>query len=120
MAWVHAKQNTKVGGYMPPAFFLYGTESMGKKVCVFVDGESFRHSIVDLFNQFKSYDYLPKADWAELYDFFVRQAVSESQKERVRTYWYVTDLLDFFPYSCTVYFHFRSLTLRGANKLCRL
>jgi hypothetical protein len=21
---------------------------------------------------------------------------------------------------CTVYFHFRSLTLRGANKLCRL
>jgi peptidyl-dipeptidase A len=23
-------------------------------------------------------------------------------------------------YSCTVYFHFRSLTLSGANKLCRL
>lgn len=71
---------------------------MTKRVCVFVDGESFRHSIVALFKQFKSYNYLPKAHWAELFDFFVTQAVSESERERVRTYWYVTALLDFFPY----------------------
>lgn len=71
---------------------------MSKRVCVFVDGESFRHSIIDLFKQFKAYEYLPKTDWAKLYDFFVSQAVPESEKERVRTYWYVIDLLDFFPY----------------------
>lgn len=57
---------------------------MTKRVCVFVDGENFRHSIVALFKQFKSYDYLPRADWAKLYDFFVSQAVPESERERVR------------------------------------
>lgn len=71
---------------------------MAKRICVFVDGESFRHSIVALFKQFKSYEYLPKTDWAILYDFFVGQAVSKDVTERVRTYWYVSDLLDFFPY----------------------
>ena len=71
---------------------------MGKKACVFVDGESFRHSIVDLFEQFKSYDYLPKADWDELFDYFVRKAIPRNEYERVRTYWYVIDLLDFYPY----------------------
>ena len=72
---------------------------MSKRVCVFVDGENFRHSIVDLFKQFRPYDYLPKdADWNALFDFFVGKAVSEASRERVRTYWYVIDLLDFFPY----------------------
>lgn len=70
---------------------------MSRRVCVFVDGENFRHSLIELFDQFKSYDYLPKtADWDALFDWFVSKAVPES--ERVRTYWYVIELLDFFPY----------------------
>lgn len=35
------------------------------KVCIFVDGENLRHSIVDLFRgEFDKHDYLPKdANW---------------------------------------------------------
>ncbi len=70
---------------------------MAKKVCVFIDGENFRHSIVNLFEQFNPNDYLPKnADWDALFDWFVSKAVPGG--ERVRTYWYVIQLLDFFPY----------------------
>ena len=70
---------------------------MTKKVCVFVDGENFRHSIVSLFEQFNPNDYLPKdAKWDALFDWFVSKAVPEG--ERIRTYWYVIQLLDFFPY----------------------
>ena len=37
------------------------------KACIFVDGENFRHSIVDLFDKFQREDYLPKtADWTGL------------------------------------------------------
>lgn len=69
---------------------------MAKEVCVFVDGENFRHSIVSLFEQFDPNDYLPKnASWDALFDWFVSKAVDEG--ERVRTYWYVIQLLDFFP-----------------------
>ena len=70
---------------------------MAKRVCVFVDGENFRHSIVELFEQFNQYDYLPKeADWNHLFDHFVALATTEG--ERVRTYWYVVQFLDLFPY----------------------
>ncbi len=70
---------------------------MAKRVCVFVDGENFRHSIVELFEQFNQYDYLPKqADWNHLFNHFVALAVTEG--ERVRTYWYVVQFLDMFPY----------------------
>lgn len=70
---------------------------MAKRVCIFVDGENFRHSIVDLFEQFNQYDYLPKkADWNKLFDYFVSCAASEGEK--VRTYWYVVQFLDMFPY----------------------
>jgi len=70
---------------------------MTKRVCVFVDGENFRHSIVNLFEQFEQNDYLPKsADWDALFDWFVSKAVPGG--ERVRTYWYVIQMLDFFPY----------------------
>ena len=31
-----------------------------KRVCIFVDGENFRNSIVELFPTFKQHDYLPK------------------------------------------------------------
>jgi len=67
------------------------------KVCVFVDGENFRHSIVELFPQFHQEDYLPKsADWAALYNWLVSTAVSNG--ERIRTYWYTIESIDFFPY----------------------
>lgn len=70
---------------------------MGKRVCVFVDGENFRHAIVNLFEQFDPNDYLPKrADWDALFDWIVSRV--EPEGERVRTYWYVIELLDFFPY----------------------
>jgi uncharacterized LabA/DUF88 family protein len=67
------------------------------KVCVFVDGESFRHSIVELFPQFHQEDYLPKfADWTALYNWLVSTAVKSG--ERIRTYWYMIEHIDFFPY----------------------
>lgn len=67
------------------------------KVCVFVDGENFRHSIVELFTEFHQEDYLPKsANWTSLFDWIVNSAVENG--ERIRTYWYVIQSLDFFPY----------------------
>jgi hypothetical protein len=68
------------------------------KACVFVDGENFRHTIVDLFQQFQQEQYLPKyANWSELFDWLVKEAFQNG--ERIRTYWYVIQLLDFFPYN---------------------
>lgn len=65
--------------------------------CVFVDGENFRHSIVKLFNEFNQADYLPKAaNWTQLFDWIVKEVVEDG--ERLRTYWYVIETLDFFPY----------------------
>jgi len=67
------------------------------RVCVFVDGENFRHSIVELFPDFKQEDYLPKsANWAKLFDWIVKGAVEDG--ERIRTYWYVIESLNFSPY----------------------
>lgn len=69
-----------------------------KKVCVFIDGENLRHSIVELFeNNFNPSDYLPKnAEWEKFYDWLTQQVSSGS--ERVRAYWYVIQHLDSFPY----------------------
>jgi uncharacterized LabA/DUF88 family protein len=70
---------------------------MSKRVCVFVDGENFRHAIINLFGQFDPNDYLPKkANWDGLFDAIVSKV--EPEGERIRTYWYVIELLDFFPY----------------------
>lgn len=67
------------------------------KACLFVDGENFRHSIVELFPRFHQEDYLPKiANWTILFDWIVQNAVEGA--ERIRTYWYVIKTLDFFPY----------------------
>lgn len=67
------------------------------KACLFVDGENFRHSIVELFPHFHQEDYLPKAaNWTILFDWIVQNAVEDA--ERIRTYWYVIKTLDFFPY----------------------
>jgi len=72
---------------------------MPKRVCVFVDGENLRHSLVDLFRgEFDVTDYLPKrAVWDKLFDELSRRAIG-SDCERVRSYWYVVQHLDFFPY----------------------
>ncbi len=71
---------------------------MSKRACVFVDGENFRHTICDLFYHFDRRDYLPReANWAELFDSFIGKACAGA--ERVRTYWYVIQWMDFFPYN---------------------
>ncbi|GAG62777.1 unnamed protein product, partial [marine sediment metagenome] len=41
---------------------------------------------------------LPKyAKWAEFFDWLVSQVLEDGQ--RIRTYWYVIKMLDFFPYN---------------------
>lgn len=75
---------------------------MGKRVCVFVDGENLRHSIVEAFKDqglFERHWYLPKwADWAEFYDWIVDQ-IAGSGGSRLRTYWYVIDDLAYWPFA---------------------
>jgi len=69
-----------------------------KKVCIFVDGENLRHSIMDLFPSFKNYDYLPKgAKWTKFFD-WITSLVAEEKAERIRTYWYSVKSIDFSPY----------------------
>src|SRR5215203_920220 len=70
---------------------------MPSRVCVFVDGDNFRHTIGELFETFDRKDYLHKgANWEELFDWLVTQVEDDGQ--RVRTYWYVVRHLDFNPY----------------------
>ncbi len=69
------------------------------RVCVFVDGENFRHSIVRLFkSEFREINYLPRqAAWTQ---FFERLACAPRYGGlRVRTYWYVVRAVSFWPYS---------------------
>lgn len=70
-----------------------------KKVCIFVDGENLRHSICDLFPSFRESSYLPQAEWTSFFDWVAQQAMPEQTIERVRTYWYVIQKIDFFPYN---------------------
>lgn len=70
---------------------------MPKRTCVFVDGENFRNVVCDLFSDFDRRDYLPKkARWAEFFDWLVLAAHADAN--RMRTYWYVIEFIDFFPY----------------------
>ena len=87
------------GGCVPPAFSFGGGGEIVEKVCVFVDGENFRHSIVDLFfKEFRSDDYLPKnAKWGELFD-WVAETAGSPDATRLRAYWYVIEHVDFYPY----------------------
>ncbi len=79
------------------AFSFYGGYLVRKRVCVFVDGENLRHSICDLFERFNKSDYLPhKAKWKDFFDFLVKKVHDDG--ERIRTYWYVVQHIDFFPY----------------------
>jgi len=70
-----------------------------RTACVFVDGENFRRSIGDLFpTDFDRNEYLPKrAKWGEFFDWLVGKACTQSA-ERLRTYWYVIEQVDFYPY----------------------
>jgi uncharacterized LabA/DUF88 family protein len=70
------------------------------RACIFVDGENFRHSICEVLDsgEFDARDYLPKeADWSGFFDWLVTEACDD-QHQRLRTYWYVLEGLDFFPY----------------------
>ena len=70
---------------------------MTERACIFVDGENFRHSIGSLFSGFQRSDYLPKsADWTALFDWIVKEATDDGI--RIRTYWYVIEYVDFYPY----------------------
>ena len=75
--------------------FFLGVEV--NRTAVFVDGENFRHSINELFPDFDRNNYLPKnADWAGLFDWLVKK--NHQGSDRVRTYWYVVEHVDFIPY----------------------
>jgi uncharacterized LabA/DUF88 family protein len=69
-----------------------------RTACIFVDGENLRHSLIDLFSsEFNPSDYLPKtADWQGFFNHLVAEADAEL---RMRTYWYVVDEIDFWPYN---------------------
>ena len=63
--------------------------------------ENLRHSLVDVFSDdgiFKPRDYLPAtAEWAKFFDWVVLIATAGTH-HRLRTYWFVVQELDFFPY----------------------
>lgn len=69
-----------------------------KRVCIFVDGENLRHSIGNLFPNFNRSDYLPVADWGNFFDWIAHE-VAGPDAERIRTYWYVVQNVDFAPYN---------------------
>ena len=74
---------------------------MESQACVFVDGENLRHSLVDVFRgngKFSVSDYLPpKANWSEFFDWIVDEATQGAYR-RLRTYWFVIEKLECFPY----------------------
>lgn len=62
------------------------------KIAIFVDGENFRYSLIQLFPDL--IEYLPKrVEWFKLFN-----SVISSQEELLRVYWYVVELLDFRPF----------------------
>jgi uncharacterized LabA/DUF88 family protein len=68
------------------------------RVCIFVDGENLRHSIGNLFPEFNRSDYLPKTDWGNFFDWIACE-VAGPEADRIRTYWYVIQHIDFSPYN---------------------
>lgn len=64
-----------------------------KKTCVFVDGENFRHSLLDVL-EYKPEDYLPKMHWDGFFIKVARMSNSEilgTDSQMLRCYWYVVD-----------------------------
>jgi len=81
-------------GLSAPRFF---GDFMNPRACIFVDGENFRHTIVELFNNFSQVDYLPKnAKWNDFFNWLVSEI--EPTAKRIRTYWYVIEWMDFYPH----------------------
>jgi uncharacterized LabA/DUF88 family protein len=79
------------------SLFHFAKVSMSKRVCIFVDGENFRHAILDLFDEFAPTDYLPhNAQWEKIFDWLVLK--TDTDGKIVRTYWYVIEEIDFYPY----------------------
>ena len=74
------------------------------RVCVFVDGENLRHSIIGLFpNEFNPNAYLPKqAKWEDFYKHLATASAGENAS-LLRAYWYVIQHVDFSPYSLPKY-----------------
>lgn len=68
-----------------------------KRVCIFVDGENLRHAIGELFPSFDKRSYLPKSDWTKFFDWVAREAMGSEDVERIRTYWYTVQSIDFSP-----------------------
>lgn len=77
------------------------------RICIFVDGENFRHTIDNLYKELVwkhrpewKYLYLPeKADWAGFFDWLTEENLPNvADPKRLRTYWYVTEAVDFSPY----------------------
>jgi len=69
------------------------------RICIFVDGENFRHNIDKLYED-PTWKYLPKkADWAGFFDWLTEKNLPNiADPKRLRTYWYVTEAVDFSPY----------------------
>ncbi|MCY4343450.1 MAG: NYN domain-containing protein [Gammaproteobacteria bacterium] len=91
-----------------------------KRVCVFVDGENFRHSLADLFQggkyKYRKEDYLPEANWHH----FFSSLVNRSGWELVRVYWYVIGDIDFHPYRIPHDWEEKRRFLEGKGVLQRL
>lgn len=68
-----------------------------RNACIFIDGENLRHSLCDLFSgNFDPTDYLPKqAQWEAFFNHLVTESGAGL---RLRTYWYVVEDIDFWPY----------------------
>lgn len=96
-AWVLPRPDLIRGGLLAPRLFCAHL-IMAERVCIFVDGENLRHAIASLFEQYDRREYLPKkAARADLFDRLTSQITKETG-QRVRTYWYVTEHIDFWPY----------------------
>jgi uncharacterized LabA/DUF88 family protein len=77
---------------------------MEGRACIFIDGENFRHSLLDAFRadgSFRASDYLPRnANWSGFFDWIVHAATAGTH-HRLRTYWFVSQEIDCHPYGLT-------------------
>ena len=73
---------------------------MENRVCIFVDGENLRHTIIELFAPrfFNPSDYMPtNARWDAWFDTIATQSVSAATSKRIRTYWFVSENIYCYP-----------------------
>ncbi len=85
-------------GIICPSLSLREIMADKTRICIFVDGENLRYSIIDLFPNFNKNDHLPRnADWSGLFDWITKEAVDEDAC-RIRTYWYTIQNIEFSPF----------------------